>query len=263
MESLALLAGTMYTAFFTTSSGLMLLPPSPFGLELLHVGVVLKALPALSLAMAALGTRVPPRFLPHARGMAGGLVLSAVGDVLLDLAGASPDPSSPYFLGGLGSFLLAHVIYARALLSTAGHHDAAVAVACVLMNGYVFLLLLPHILAHADGRALLGPVLAYMAALTAVLYASTVRSVEGAHSSASGARSWYATVSGAASFCVSDAMLAWSMFAPPPRTEDGAVRWWWVAPKVAVMVTYYTAQCLLTRGVTALGEGGGSKEKKT
>ena len=61
----------------------------------------LKAIPALTLALAAF-LLVPS---PHGVLLAIGFVLSAIGDINLSFKGEK------FFLGGLVSFLLAHVIY--------------------------------------------------------------------------------------------------------------------------------------------------------
>ena len=140
------------------------------------------------------------------------LVLSLAGDVFLL-------PQVDRFVPGLASFLLAHVAYVAGFWQ----HD----------EGGTPLLLVPAALAlavvawvvvrsvRASEPELLGPVVAYVAVITAMLAAAILRG-DGV------------AVAGAALFCTSDSILALDRFQRPRRWGP-----------VAVMTTYHLAQGLL------------------
>jgi uncharacterized membrane protein YhhN len=143
------------------------------------------------------------------------LALSLAGDVLLML-------DERRFAAGLAAFLLAHLAYVAGF-AAAGigvvpllGGALAVAVVAVPVAGRIIMAL-----RVAGQGPLVGPIVAYMAAIAAMV------------ASAAGTRSALA-VAGAALFLVSDSLLAWNRFVRP-------IAW---AP-VAVMVTYHLAQAAL------------------
>lgn len=93
-------------AFLGLTAAVVFLAGVALDLHLLRI--LVKPVPALALALAVWlwGRR------PDARSVAVGLVLSAVGDVLLEVSQAT-------FLYGVGAFLLAHVAYIIAFVGAA------------------------------------------------------------------------------------------------------------------------------------------------
>ncbi len=144
--------------------------------------------------------------------MVAGLVLSLAGDVFL--LGAER-----WFVAGLASFLLGHVAYVVALQS---QYDSAtwlvvgvvVVAICVGAVGRRIVTALDH----AGRREMVGPVVAYLVVISAMVV------------SAFGTAAPWAVV-GALLFYASDATLAWNRFVAPMRFGP-----------VAVMVTYHLAQ---------------------
>ena len=130
--------------------------------------------------------------------IAGGLVLSALGDVLLE---ASP----ALFLPGLVAFLLAHVAYVVAYLGRTSRLQLTRLMPVVLFSGAAFHVLDPHL------GAMRGPVIAYMVVISMMLWRATAQI--GADGTC-GLRPWLATI-GAWLFAVSDLMVAWSRFVDP------------------------------------------------
>ena len=92
-----------------------------------------------------------------------GLCLGALGDVLLELAGRI------WFLAGLGAFLLAQLTYIGAFATVEPHALVAVIVAAGLLvpAAVVTRWLWPHL-----GREMRGPVVAYIAVITAMVAAA-------------------------------------------------------------------------------------------
>jgi uncharacterized membrane protein YhhN len=144
--------------------------------------------------------------------MVAGLVLSLGGDVLLMLP-------ERFFVGGLVSFLLGHIAYVVGLQlapSSFGWTLVGVAVvaACIATVGR-------HIVrgvAAGEHRAMVGPVVAYLLVISAMVV------------SAFGTAALFA-VAGAFLFYASDATLAWNRFLERRRFGP-----------LAVMVTYHLGQ---------------------
>lgn len=173
-----------------------------------------KAWPAL--AMAAV---LAPRRTPFARTIALGLVLSAVGDVVLDL----PDA----FILGLVAFLCAHVTYIVAFARDERRLAWPWAVGPYLYGAGV-------VASIGPGRigALIVPVGLYVLAITTMVWRAAARLPR------PGA---VAAALGALSFAVSDTILALHLFAAvdfPGRD-------------LAVMLTYWGAQALITTSAWA------------
>lgn len=148
-----------------------------------------------------------------------GLILSWIGDVLL-----IPE-SKKAFLGGLVSFLLAHVAYAGAFLGRGQEASWGSLAACVAILGAIVVArwLLPHV-KRADPK-MIGPVLVYMAAISVM--------VTLAAGAAARARDPMIFL-GAAMFYVSDLSVARDKFVAP-----GLVNRLWGLP------LYYAAQFVL------------------
>lgn len=143
-----------------------------------------------------------------------GLALSMVGDVCLEL-------SPSLFLPGLVAFLLAHVAYIAAYVgrTTALHLARLVPVAlyCFL----VFRWLEPSL------GAMRGPVIAYVVVIAVMVWRAFAQL--GERPQAPG-RAWAAAL-GAASFALSDTLVAYSRFIASS-----------LAIKVALMILYWGAQ---------------------
>lgn len=141
-----------------------------------------------------------------------GLVLSLAGDVFLML-------DEKWFVAGLGSFLLGHIAYIVGLQlgreswgwTVAGLAVVAVAIATIgrrVVQG----------VAGGDHKEMVGPVIAYLVVISAMVV------------SAFGTTGLWA-IAGASLFYVSDATLAWNRFLEQRRFGP-----------LAVMVTYHLGQ---------------------
>ena len=165
----------------------------------------------LVLALASLG----------AKGLRGamlvtGLLFSLAGDIFLMLPRDS-------FVQGLGSFLVAHLLYivafpaGRHLLDLRSLISAGVLAGCAIL---VYRRLAPGV-QRVGGRLLLGAVGVYMAVISVMVWRAVI----------SGS---YLVLAGALLFYLSDALLAWNRFAR---------RFSWA--EYGVMGTYFAAQYLL------------------
>jgi uncharacterized membrane protein YhhN len=159
-----------------------------------------KALPALCLAV---WTRLGP---PSAlrRLVAGGLVLSALGDLLLEIG---------LFLAGLVAFLLAHVAYAVAFLSVTRRLSLARAIPFALYGALFWLYLRPGL------GGLAGPVVAYTAAICTMLWRAAAR----IGSSGDDRRSAWLGLVGALLFAASDSLIALDRFHGPLGSARHAI----------------------------------------
>jgi uncharacterized membrane protein YhhN len=177
------------------------------------LALVCKPLPVVFL----LGFLVPPRTRDAAL-IATGLLLSAIGDLLLE---ASPT----LFLPGLVAFLLAHVCYVLAFLGrTRALHLARLAIVAAL-TWSIFSVLAPHL------GSMRGPVLAYVIVISAMVWRAAAQLGE---DRTGNLRPILATV-GAALFAISDTMVAWHHFVNPG------------APlQVPLMLLYWAAQLAIT-----------------
>ena len=146
--------------------------------------------------------------------IAGGLLLSAVGDLLLE---ASP----ALILPGLVAFLLAHVMYIIAFVGRTSRLQLRRLMPVLVFTGLGLHVLGPHLGAMRD------PVFVYVAVISVMLWRA------GAQIGADGTgglRPWLATI-GAWMFALSDMMVAWSRFVDP---EAGL--------KVPLMLLYWAGQ---------------------
>lgn len=141
------------------------------------------------------------------------LVLSLAGDVLLMLP-------SDRFVPGLASFLLAHVAYVVGL-NLHGGSAGALALAAIPVASVATVLAVRILSAMAAGsnRALIGPVVAYMVVISAMLTSALAR-----------VDPW--AFAGATLFFVSDALIAETRFVRPVTTTF----------RVSIMVTYHLGQ---------------------
>jgi uncharacterized membrane protein YhhN len=156
-----------------------------------------------------------------------GLLLSSLGDAFLSRNGERA------FMGGLASFLVAHLCYI-ALFSLAGGGYGLILVdlwrmvVAVLMAG--FMLAMMVVLLPRVGPSLRGPVLAYgLAILMMGLSALTLDN--------------YWILAGAILFMASDAILAAERFLTSGVSPNR------LAMRIAVWMAYYAAQLTMTLGV--------------
>lgn len=188
-------------------------PPVPLAL--------LKASAVAVLAVYALTLRAPDSAL-----FAAGLGASAVGDVLLNLAPMTY---------GLGAFLIAHLIYlavfVRAIRRDGRRGGPAVWAALAALYALVAVMLG---LLWDDLGAMRAPVLAYMAAITAMATAAVLAPARG-----------LALPLGAALFVISDSLIALSTFLPDPPLPA-------LAFDPGIWVTYIAAQVLLVVGFAGM-----------
>lgn len=177
-----------------------------------RVALVLKPIPVL--LFAALVAQGPCREGAGAAWVVAGLLLSAVGDVLLALP-------RERFLGGLVAFLLAHLCYLGAFLGRGASLGTPWLMSGIaLYAGVALRVILPR-----TGR-LAGPVVAYMLAIAGMVWLAG----EGWVSGVAGPEAFL----GAASFMVSDTLLALDRFVTPlPRRKE------------LVMGPYYLGQYLI------------------
>ena len=170
------------------------------------------AKPATLAALIAVAVTLHPAHSDVRAWMVVGLVLSLAGDVFLML-------DEKWFVAGLGSFLLGHIAYVVGLQlaprsgtgSIVGLAVVAIAISTVgrrVVKG----------VASGDHRELVGPVIAYLVVISAMVV------------SACGTASGWAIV-GALLFYASDATLAWNRFLEQRRFGP-----------LAVMVTYHLGQ---------------------
>jgi uncharacterized membrane protein YhhN len=169
--------------------------------------------PATLVALIGVAVTLDPTVSPGIRtAMVIGLVFSLGGDVFLLLP-------EKWFVAGLGSFLVGHIAYVVAMqaapTSVAGTLVglAVVGIGIALVGQRVV-----RGVAAGEHRQLVGPVIAYLAVISAMVV------------SAFGTEAAWAVV-GASLFYASDATLAWNRFLTP-------LRW----GPLAVIVTYHLGQ---------------------
>ncbi|MEM9557476.1 MAG: lysoplasmalogenase [Acidobacteriota bacterium] len=183
-------------------------------LDLHLVRVLVKPWPVLALALwvYAAGRR------PYAGPIVIGLLLSAAGDVLLELSAAT-------FLPGVGAFLLAHVAYIVAFVGEEQRVRWLRALPFAIWGVAVVLWLRPGL----DAAGMLIPVAIYTATICAMMWRAVARLGNGDR----GAR--LAAV-GAVVFAASDTLIAIQRFG-----DDLAFQ----GIRVAIMVLYWFGQTLL------------------
>jgi len=171
------------------------------------------AKPATLVALIGVAVTLDPSVDPTIRTlMVVGLVLSLAGDVFLML-------DERWFVAGLVSFLLGHIAYVVALqLAPTSAGWTLVGLAVVAVSVATVGRRIVAGVAGGDRREMVGPVVAYLVVISAMVV------------SAFGTREPWA-VAGASLFYASDATLAWNRFLE--RRHLGPL---------AVMVTYHFGQ---------------------
>lgn len=175
---------------------------------------VLAAKPIPALALAAL---LLPAATAYGRLVAGGLLLSAAGDILLELG---PER----FLLGVGAFFLAHLAYIAAFVSAEKRWRLFAAVPALMLGLLVF----PRLLPGLERQGLYLPVLVYTLALCAMMWRALARLGPVATASL------YAGALGATAFALSDSLLALDRFAPEGAPVPGV--------RYAILVLYWLGQ---------------------
>jgi len=169
--------------------------------------------PAATMALIGLAVALDPASSDRRAIFVAALTFSLAGDVFLMF---------DRFLPGLASFLVAQLTYTAGFAIAAGSaSEYAVGVAIVLVLAVPVAVRLVRALRQGGHGALLAPVLAYVAAVAAM--------VTGAIASGN---AW--AIVGAGLFFTSDSLIAEHRFVKPRR-----------ATPVAIMVTYHLAQASL------------------
>jgi uncharacterized membrane protein YhhN len=168
-------------------------------------------------------------------GVLGGLLCSSAGDAFLELEDNDPT----LFIAGLGSFLVAHILYVVAFSFQACNFAVG-----AMLGAYAFACTFFLVLRPGLEDALLIPVAFYAATIATMLWASC-RRLGTPQASAS---SQNLGVAGALVFVVSDAILGYNKFVSP--VPKG---------KFLVMITYYSAQFLIALSVNGHASSGSSK----
>jgi len=145
----------------------------------------------------------------------GALVLSLAGDVFLMLP-------SKQFVAGLTSFLFAHVLYIIGFVVDAPREwPLGWCVVVVIAIGAVAAVPLINGIRRGSERALLGPVVVYMTAISVMVAAAIATGIVWA-------------IVGAMFFFVSDYLIGWSKFVTTGEARNSV--------QVAIMATYHVAQ---------------------
>lgn len=158
--------------------------------------------------------------------MFAGLFFSWAGDILLEL----PNNNTNMFILGLGSFLLAHIMYFTVFIGTPGKNS-------ILTNR--FWLLLPVLLygialvsyLYSDLGDMKVPVIAYAAVILTMLAGALNRKDK------VNSRSYWLVLAGAVLFVISDSAIAINKFSHPFEFSG-----------IVIMSTYIVAQFLIISG---------------
>ena len=201
--------------------------------------VITKCLPILALVIqtAQLSSKkVAPAAahqteLLYGRLISAGLVISAVGDAFLDMHGFRK--GDVLFIGGLGAFLVAHILYIAAFRTRAGPISALTAIVLSCYAGLMLYVLRPGL---KDDMVI--PVTVYATAISTMGY--TALTAQGARDPTA----WWHAVIGALLFAISDSILAINEFGP-----DWLKAYVHPHPKLLVMLTYYLAQTSIASSV--------------
>jgi len=150
------------------------------------------------------------------------LMFSAGGDMMLSMS------FTHQFIAGLGSFLVAQLIYGYLFLQLANKDKRAlkilISAAAVLYAAVMAGLILP------EEPFLKTAVLSYLVVITLMALAATW--------------AWRRSplhMLGAFVFVLSDSLIAWNMFASPVPFSS-----------LLIMSTYYAAQCMMIKGIVNL-----------
>lgn len=159
------------------------------------------------------------------------LLFSLLGDILLLFT----EVSSLFFIGGLTSFLLAHVMYIL-VFSKDIYLQRKKAIRFALIT-FVYGCLLYYVL-YEGLSDMKVPVLVYMIAILLMSNLAYLRSEK------VGLRSYFLVFVGALLFMISDSILALNMFCKPI-----------VYSNIWIMTTYALAQVLIVYGILAQKKG--------
>eukprot|EP01138_Halocafeteria_seosinensis_P015245 gb/GECG01015560.1/.p1 GENE.gb/GECG01015560.1/~~gb/GECG01015560.1/.p1 ORF type:complete len:223 (+),score=9.14 gb/GECG01015560.1/:1-669(+) len=132
------------------------------------------------------------------------------------------------FVGGLASFLVAHLFYSRAFMIP----NWSVNFRFLAGVGTYMLIVLYHIIPTVE-QNLVGPVAVYGCVIGIMLHNSMVRTASSA--------TYFFSLAGATVFTISDTILSFDKFAMPGKIPNA---------HLIVMVTYYIAQILITLSVS-------------
>lgn len=188
------------------AAGAALLYLATVGGPLAWLGSLAKPVPALALAAwvatAAGGARL----------VAAGLVFSALGDLLLEHPGG--------FLGGLGAFLAAHLLYTASFVRDAPRLHLGRLLPFALYAGAAWSVLGPGV-----PPALRAPVIAYTVAISAMMWRAAAR--VGTAGTPAGA-AWLG-LAGAVTFAASDTLIALDRFRSPiPGVRYPIITLYWL-----------------------------------
>lgn len=162
--------------------------------------------PLTTLLIIGIALAATPESAAYQRWIVAALVLSLAGDVCLMFAG------NAWFIGGLGSFLVAHGAFAAAFLHGVAAPDPPGWLAAVVFYaGGMLFVLLPR------AGALKLPLLAYCLALAAMVFTAAAR-----HGALADTPSRCALL-GALLFMLSDSALGWRRFVGPFRHAQALI----------------------------------------
>ena len=173
-----------------------------------------KSAMALLLAIAALYHPI----VREKRWLLGALLFSAAGDFFLAMPWWKPA-----FIGGLGSFLLAHLCFLGALLPLRGNTSRA-RLATVAVVAVAFVVLLTRFWPSMVAESLTVPVLIYMAVLAAMVTAALLAKLP---------TIW--TALGAVCFAISDGMIGIGKFILGSQALELPI--WWAYATSMVLIT--------------------------
>lgn len=150
-----------------------------------------------------------------------GLLFSSVGDLLLALDDSHP---GKYFIFGLLSFLVAHLLYTSAFSSKISYKYAGI----VLVPVVIYYITIMSVLVPTTEKDMVIPVLVYGVAISTMIYLAILRFLS--HETC-GKASRLCALIGSIMFVASDSILAINKFAFPIPDAH-----------FYVMITYYVGQ---------------------
>lgn len=157
------------------------------------------------------------------------LILSLLGDILLLFDDGAPN----FFIAGLGSFLLAHIMYAMVFLKKGKPHKGIwLFLSVLVLYGFGLFYMIKDGLAH-----MLSPVLLYIMAIFTMATAAYARKARVV------SISFYFVLIGALLFLLSDSLIAVDKFYKPFQLSN-----------MSIMLTYGFAQLLIVLGILRQGD---------
>jgi alkenylglycerophosphocholine/alkenylglycerophosphoethanolamine hydrolase len=167
--------------------------------------------------------------------IASGLLLSSIGDILLEIDDESHGVTKELFIGGLFSFLIAHICYCKAFWDNITSLNSAFILPFSILFFIFMFILLPNV--ESD---MLIPVIVYGITIVTMVYLAFCRwSGQSIKSSSLKSNSSLLSLVGALIFLSSDVTLGLNKFAFPIKNA-----------KHIVMITYYSGQFLITLSAT-------------